>query len=183
MVNTPASIVLLVSVCVAVVPTTPVRVLSAKVMVLLVNVCVAVVPTKAPEGAVRDVVHAEPVETAIPAPGYTCEKVGAAALVQVEPLDVKTLPFEPGATKAGVDVPLPKMTLLAVRVASPVPPLATGVMLAASSLTVPAAFLKYSFSSVVLMASSPSARLPVVGTADAVDVRLSWIWVKPVAAF
>jgi hypothetical protein len=41
----------------------------------------------------------------------------------------------------------------------------------ASSFTVPAAFLKYSFSSVRLMASSPSAKLPDVGTADAVVVR------------
>jgi hypothetical protein len=32
----------------------------------------------------------------------------------------------PGATKLGVDVPLPKITLLAVSVANPVPPLATG---------------------------------------------------------
>ena len=40
----------------------------------------------------------------------------------------------------------------------------------ASNLTVPAAFLKYSFSSVVLMASSPAARFPAVGTAAAVLV-------------
>ena len=52
----------------------------------------------------------------------------------------------------------------------------------ANNLTVPAAFLKYSFSSVRLMASSPSAKLPEVGTADAVLVRYSWIGVKPVAA-
>ena len=41
----------------------------------------------------------------------------------------------------------------------------------ASSLTVPAEFLKYSFSSSVLMASSPSARLVFTGTAAAVAVR------------
>jgi hypothetical protein len=36
----------------------------------LVKVWVSVVPTIAPLGAVRDVPHAEPVETTIPAPGY-----------------------------------------------------------------------------------------------------------------
>jgi hypothetical protein len=37
---------------------------------LLVRVCVSVVPTMVPEGAVNDVAHADPVETAIPAPGH-----------------------------------------------------------------------------------------------------------------
>jgi hypothetical protein len=41
------------------------------------------------------------------------------------PLDVSTLPFVPGATNNGADVPLPRMTLLAVKVDAPVPPLAT----------------------------------------------------------
>ena len=45
---------------------------------------------------------------------------------QVVPLEVKTLPDVLGATNKGEDVPLPKMTLFAVRVDAPVPPLATG---------------------------------------------------------
>ena len=44
---------------------------------------------------------------------------------QVEPVEVNTLPLVPGATNKGVDVPLPKITLLAVRVVKPVPPFAT----------------------------------------------------------
>ena len=43
----------------------------------------------------------------------------------VVPLLVSTLPLVLGATKVGADVPLPKMTLLAVRVVRLVPPLAT----------------------------------------------------------
>jgi hypothetical protein len=50
----------------------------------------------------------------------------AAALVQVEPLDVSTLPDEPGATNVTAEVPAPKITLAEVRVDAPVPPLATG---------------------------------------------------------
>ena len=44
----------------------------------------------------------------------------------VVPLEVSTLPEVLGATKVGADAPLPKMTLLAVRVVRLVPPLATG---------------------------------------------------------
>ena len=46
-------------------------------------------------------------------------------LVQVVPFDASTFPLVPGATKVGVDVPAPNITLLAVKVAAPVPPLAT----------------------------------------------------------
>jgi hypothetical protein len=49
-----------------------------------------------------------------------------AVLDQVVPLLVKTLPLVLGATNWTEDVPLPSITLLAVSVASPVPPLATG---------------------------------------------------------
>jgi hypothetical protein len=45
--------------------------------------------------------------------------------VHVVPLLVKTLPVVPGATNCTADVPLPRRTLLAVRVAAPVPPLVT----------------------------------------------------------
>ena len=45
-----------------------------------------------------------------------------AVLVQVVPLDVRRLPDEPGATKLGEEVPLPRITLFAVKVVAPVPP-------------------------------------------------------------
>lgn len=63
--------------------------------------------------------------------------------------------------------------LVAVLGVSPVEPKLIVVTLAvdAITLTVPAEFLKYSFSSRVLMASSPSARLPEVGAAEAVALR------------
>ena len=51
------------------------------------------------------------------------------------PLLVSTLPLVLGATKVGADAPLPKMTLLAVRVVRLVPPLATANVPA--SVTVP----------------------------------------------
>ena len=54
----------------------------------------------------------------------TPEAAGAAD-VHVVPLDTKTLPFEPGATKLGVEAPLPRITLLAVKVVRPVPPWST----------------------------------------------------------
>lgn len=72
------STVLLVVVCVSVVPRiVPVGnvgkpVISVDAIDLLVSVCVSVVPTIAPVGAVKDVNHAVPLDTAIPAPGYTC---------------------------------------------------------------------------------------------------------------
>jgi hypothetical protein len=50
----------------------------------------------------------------------------AAALVQVDPFDVRILPDEPGATNVTAEVPAPKMTLAEVSVDAPVPPLATG---------------------------------------------------------
>ena len=81
--------------------------------------------TTVPEPVVvYDVPQADPVEFAMPAPGYACA-VGVED-AQVVPLEVRTLPFEPGATNKGALVPLPKITLLAVSVAAPVPPLATG---------------------------------------------------------
>jgi len=127
----------------------------------------------------------------------------------VVPLLVRTFPLVLGATNKGADVPLPSMTLLAVRVVRLVPPLATGKAvpdkvtanvpdevigepatdknagtliatletvavepaLLASNFTVPALFLKYSFSSTVLSANSPATRLPAVGIAAAVVLK------------
>ena len=42
--------------------------------------------------------------------------------VQLVPFDIRILPLELGATKVGADVPLPIITLFAVRVDKPVPP-------------------------------------------------------------
>jgi hypothetical protein len=49
----------------------------------------------------------------------------AAVLVHAVPLEVKTLPLVPGATKETLLVPLPSNTLFVVRVLAPVPPWAT----------------------------------------------------------
>jgi hypothetical protein len=54
--------------------------------------------------------------------------VGIAVDAHVVPLLVNTFPEVLGATNWTEDVPLPSITLLAVSVASPVPPLATGTM-------------------------------------------------------
>ena len=48
--------------------------------------------------------------------------VAGVELTQVVPLEVSKLPLVLGATKVGVDVPAPKITLLAERVPRPVPP-------------------------------------------------------------
>ena len=56
----------------------------------------------------------------------TVPLVAGAEETQEVPLAVRMLPFVVGATKVGLDVPLPRMTLLAVSVANPVPPEATG---------------------------------------------------------
>jgi hypothetical protein len=52
--------------------------------------------------------------------------VAGAVLCHVVPLLVSTLPVVPGATTCKAEVPLPSRTLLAVNVAAPVPPEATG---------------------------------------------------------
>ena len=56
----------------------------------------------------------------------TVPDVAGAVDDQVVPLDVNTLPEVLGATNVGADAPLPRMTLLAVRVVRLVPPDATG---------------------------------------------------------
>ena len=56
----------------------------------------------------------------------TVPDVAGAVDDQVVPLDVNTLPELLGATNVGADAPLPRMTLLAVRVVRLVPPDATG---------------------------------------------------------
>jgi hypothetical protein len=51
--------------------------------------------------------------------------VAGAVLSHTVPLDVKRFPDVPGATNVGAEAPLPKITLFAVSVESPVPPSAT----------------------------------------------------------
>jgi hypothetical protein len=51
--------------------------------------------------------------------------VAGAVLAQVVPLDVNKFPEVLGATNVGAEAPLPKITLFAVSVESPVPPSAT----------------------------------------------------------
>ena len=65
----------------------------------------------------------------------TVPLVAGAVDAQVVPLLVSTLPLVLGATKVGADAPLPRITLLAVRVVRLVPPLATASVPA--SVTVP----------------------------------------------
>jgi hypothetical protein len=52
----------------------------------------------------------------------------------------------------------------------------------ANNFTVPALFLKYSFSSTMLIANSPFVRLPEVGTAAAVVLKYRDMGVKPACA-
>ena len=97
-----------------------------------------------------------------------------AVLAQVVPLDVSRFPLVEGATKLGALVPLPKITLFAVRVVAPVPPLATPSVPVWSlrdkddtrTFTVPAALQIQIFPSVALTAISPATK--PVGTVEAV---------------
>jgi hypothetical protein len=75
-----------------------------------------------------------PLTVPVPATDVTVPEVAGAVLDQVVPLEVSTLPDVLGATNKGVDVPLPNMTLLAVRVERPVPPCATVTSVSASSI-------------------------------------------------
>ena len=65
-----------------------------------------------------------------------------AAELHVVPLEVKTLPVVPGATNRGALVPLPSNTLLAVSVAAPVPPFATGSVPVTPAAGMPVQFVR-----------------------------------------
>jgi hypothetical protein len=82
-----------------------------------------------------------------------------AVLAQVVPLDVNKFPEVLGATNVGAEAPLPKITLFAVSVESPVPPSATArsvmpvivpplivavVIVAVENIAVPAAIVAVS---------------------------------------
>jgi hypothetical protein len=97
----------------------------------------------------------------------------AAEVAQVVPLEKYGIPpLVPATVRA--KVPLVVMGEPATETIPPVNVWATDDTVAldavadANSLTVPALFLKYSFSSTVLRASSPATRLVLRGTADAV---------------
>ena len=78
----------------------------------------------------------------------------------VVPLLVKTLPDVLGATKLGVEVPLPKITLFAVKVARPVPPEATPTgVVAVNVVNAPAAGVV-------------APTVPLIGPPNPVDVRI-----------
>src|SRR3989344_29121 len=61
-----------------------------------------------------------PFKEVMPVPAKACE-------TQVVPFDVKTFPDVPGVTNVGEEIPLPRITPFAVRVANPVPPRATSI--------------------------------------------------------
>ena len=71
----------------------------------------------------------------------TVPEVAGAVDDHVVPLLVSTLPDVLGATNVGADAPLPKMTLLAVRVVRLVPPLATGRVPLTSAARATAAYV------------------------------------------
>jgi hypothetical protein len=91
-------------------------------------------------------------------------------LCQVVPLLVSRLPLLPGATKLGVEVPLPRMTLFAVNVPKPVPPFATVKVPVWSdrlsdptkTFALPAALPKNILPSAALIPSSPLTRVGVL---------------------
>jgi hypothetical protein len=98
-----------------------------------------------------------------------------AVVALVPPLATARVPARVTAPDVAVDgvnpvVPAEKVDTLVV------------APLLANSLTVPALFLKYSFSSRVLIANSPATRFPAEGVAAAVVLRYNEIGVKPVAA-
>ena len=66
------------------------------------------------------------VKPVVPALKVVTPPPAGAVDAQVEPLEVRIFPELPGATNRGADVPLPKITLLAVSVVAPVPPFPTG---------------------------------------------------------
>lgn len=107
-----------------------------------------------------------------PVPPLAIGSVPVTPVVRGKPVAFVKVP-DVGVPKIGVtSVGLMDSTTLPVpvEVVTPVPPFATGVTLAAISLTTPAEFLKYNFSSIVLIASSPAARLPAIGKAEAVEL-------------
>ncbi len=87
------------------------------------------------------------------------------ALAQVVPFDVRMFPLVPGATNEGVEVPLPRMTLLAVRVARPVPPCAT-VTAAAVLSNVPVAVGR-------VLVPAPLTMVEIIGAVSVLLVRVS----------
>lgn len=83
----------------------------------------------------------------------------AAVDTQAVPFDAKTLPFVPGATKVTEPVPLPIKTLLAVKVAKPVPPCAAVIGV---ETLVTVALTSVKLLTVLMVFPSCTAVLPIV---------------------
>lgn len=102
-----------------------------------------------------------------PPPKTIALAANAAEVAQVVPLEKYGMPPEvPAIVKAGVVVAVATDTTPPVHptdVTEPAEP-----AFDANSLTVPALFLKYSFSSSVFSASSPATKFPASGAAEAV---------------
>jgi len=90
-----------------------------------------------------------------------------AVLCHVVPLDVRTFPEVDGATKVGLLVPAPRITLLEVKVASPVPPEVT-----ASVAERPAAVPELFWFKVgkVQLAKFPDVGVPSIGVISVGEV-------------
>jgi hypothetical protein len=98
------------------------------------------------------------------------DEAAGAVLCHVVPLLVRRFPLVEGATKLGVEVPFPNITLFAVRVVAPVPPLATESVPVWSlrakeetkTLALPAAFPTHILPSAAFSPSSPAASVGVL---------------------
>jgi len=100
-----------------------------------------------------------------------------ATLCQVVPLDVKTFPEVDGATKVGAEVPAPRITLLVVSVARPVPPEVTASV-ALKPAAVPELFW-FRFGKVQL-AKFPDVGVPSKGVISVGEVSITNLVPVPV---
>ena len=164
-------------------------------MRLLVKVAVPLIVAKPPVAfallprAVTTPVPVVVVAGAAPAPPpkTIALAANAAEVAQVDALEkYGTPPLVPATVRA--KVPLDVTGEPPTEINPPVNDWATEVtvpnapVLDANSLTVPALFLKYSFSSRVFSASSPATKLPASGAVAAVVLKYSDMGVKPDAA-
>lgn len=137
------------------------KVLLAPEIVLPVSVCESEVPTISPDGDVLDVPHAEPVETAIPAPGY----VMAATLI--DPPRLTGVPFIVIDELVRLALPIADRVLLAPDMVLPV-----SVCVSAVVTSVLLAGIDVPFSVVVLdelsVVNAPAAgEVPPIAGGDA----------------
>ena len=125
-----------------------------------------------------------PLKVCVPVQVLLADKDTPAAGVvdcQVVPLEVSTLPVVPGATTWTADVPLPKMTLLAVKLVAPVPPDATPMAVdAVTVVNAPAAGVvpPIAVPSIVppLMSAVVATKLPMFPVPAKYRLRHSWLF-------